>query len=163
MLLLRGLALVLATLTTGLIAGLFYTFSCAVMGGLSLTDDRTYVFAMQKINIAIINGWFFLSFLGSLGLGIVAAILNVGQPGFWWIVAGVVLNAVQFVITSAVNVPMNNRLEAAGPPDQLRDAAGARAAFDRPWRRWNNFRTLLCTAAFACLTIALIAYGGTVA
>jgi uncharacterized membrane protein len=156
MLVLRGLSLVLATVTTGLIAGLYYSFSCAVMPALRRSDDRTLVEAMQQINRAIINGWFFLSFLGSVGFGIIAAILNVGQPMWWWIVAAVVLNAIQFIVTSAVNVPMNNRLEAAGHADRSADLHGVREAFERPWSRSNNLRTLLCTGSLACLAVAMI-------
>jgi hypothetical protein len=35
------------------------------MPGLRRTDDRTFVDAMQSINVAIINGWFALSFAGA--------------------------------------------------------------------------------------------------
>ena len=62
----RGVALVAATMTTGLMAGLFYAFACSVMLGLNRTDDRTFVGAMQRINVAILNAWFLVSFVGAL-------------------------------------------------------------------------------------------------
>ncbi|MGH3838754.1 MAG: hypothetical protein ACRDSG_06445 [Pseudonocardiaceae bacterium] len=61
---LRGVALVAATLATGLQAGLYYAFAVSVMPGLRRIDDRAFVEAMQQINVAIINPWFFLSFFG---------------------------------------------------------------------------------------------------
>ena len=62
----RGGALAAATLTTGLMAGLYYAYAISVMLGLSRTDDRTFLSAMQQINVAILNPWFFVSFLGAL-------------------------------------------------------------------------------------------------
>lgn len=154
---LRGIFLVLTTLTTGLIAGLYYSFSVSVMPGFKRTDDRTMVTGMQGINVAIINGWFFLSFLGSVILGIVSIFLNLGTPVFVWVLVGVILNVIQFLVTMAINVPLNNRLDAAGD----RDVAGTRKAFEAAWTRWNLLRTLLCTAGFAFLTWALVVLGQT--
>ena len=62
----RGGALAAATLTTGLMAGLYYAYAISVMLGLSMTDDRTFLSAMQQINVAILNPWFFVSFFGAL-------------------------------------------------------------------------------------------------
>ena len=45
--------LVASTLTTGLVAGLFYAFSCAVMPGLRRTDDAVLVATMTAVNRAI--------------------------------------------------------------------------------------------------------------
>ncbi len=43
-------ALIATTVTTGLVAGLFYANSISVMLGLKRTDDQTCVNAMQQIN-----------------------------------------------------------------------------------------------------------------
>lgn len=154
----RFAALGAATLAMGLIAGLFYSFSCAVMLGLGRAGDRTFVEAMQRINVAILNGWFFLSFAGALLLTALASLLHLQAP--WrgvlvWIVAALVLYVVVLVVTMAVNVPLNDRLAAGGS-----DAPGAlRVAFEAPWLRWNLVRTLASTAAFGCLTWALVLTG----
>jgi uncharacterized membrane protein len=52
---LDDVVLVAATVTMGLIAGLFYAYACSVMLGLRQTDARTFVYAMQRINVAILN------------------------------------------------------------------------------------------------------------
>ena len=57
-----------ATLCTGLMAGLFYAYSVSVMPGLSGAADRTVVETMQRINVAILNGWFGVVFGGALVL-----------------------------------------------------------------------------------------------
>ena len=70
------IVLVLATVATGLGAGLFYTFSVAVMPGLRRADDATRVRTMQGINIAILNGWFALSFVGAPALTAVSIFVD---------------------------------------------------------------------------------------
>ncbi|HZC99392.1 MAG TPA: hypothetical protein VFA46_04120 [Actinomycetes bacterium] len=47
--LLRGAALVAATMTTGLVAGVFGLYAHTIMPGLRRTDDRTFVAAFQSI------------------------------------------------------------------------------------------------------------------
>ncbi len=54
-----------AALLTGLAAGLFYSYACSVTGALGRLPDREYVMAFQSINTAILNAWFFASFMGS--------------------------------------------------------------------------------------------------
>lgn len=59
--LLRTAALVLATLTVGLMAGVFAIYANALMPGLRRTDDRTFVGAFQSIDKAIINPVFLMT------------------------------------------------------------------------------------------------------
>src|SRR5689334_13053946 len=149
--------LVAATITNGLMAGLFAAYSYAVMPGLGQADDRTFVEAMQQTNAAILNGWFGICFGGALLFAAAAAVLHLGRPGLPWIVAGLVLYAAVLVITFRVNVPLNDRLAAGGP---TADLAAARAAFESTWVRWNVVRAVCSTAAFGCLVGALVGRGG---
>ncbi|SNT61711.1 Uncharacterized membrane protein [Asanoa hainanensis] len=155
----RGGFLALAVLATGLAAGLFYTFSVAVMRGLASTDDRTFVIAMREINIKILNGLFAFSFGGALPFTLVALGLNAGERTVWWIVAAAVLYAIQLGITFGVNVPLNNALVADGDPEKLTDPHAVRVAFEAKWVRWNHVRTWLCLAAFVSLIGAVAEYG----
>ena len=151
--------LVAATITNGLMAGLFAAYSYAVMPGLGQTDDRTFVQAMQQTNAAILNGWFGICFGGALLFAAAAAVLHLGRPGLPWIVAGLVLYAAVLVITFRVNVPLNDRLAAAGAPATLADPAAVRAAFEGVWVQWNVVRAVCSTAAFGCLVGALAVRG----
>jgi len=147
--------LVAATLTTGLMAGLFAAFWYAIMPGLARASDLAFVEGMQRINVAILNGWFGLCFAGALVFSVVAAILHAGaerRAVLPWIVAGAVLYLVVLVVTVAANVPLNDRLDAAGDPDRIGDLHAVRAQFEAAWVRWNAVRTLACTVSFGCLT-----------
>src|SRR5688572_18427375 len=103
---LEGASLVTATLTMGLMAGVFGIFAHAIMPGLRDTDDRTFVAAFQSIDRAFMNPWFLSAFMGALVLTGVAAVLHLlGDTGgvLPWIVAAFVLYLAVFVITIGVN------------------------------------------------------------
>ena len=154
---LRVVSLLGATLTMGLVTGAFALYAHAIMPGLKTTDDRTFVAAFQSIDRAIINPWFMLTgFLGALVLTAAAAALNLGEDVFPWVLAALVAYVIVFVITIAVNVPLNDTLKAAGSADP----ASAREAFhEARWAAFNLVRVVLSTGAFAALAWALVVHG----
>jgi uncharacterized membrane protein len=160
----RSGALVAATITTGLMAGLYYAYACSVMPGLSRTDDRTFITAMQQINVAIINPWFFVSFFGALVLTALAVVLHLRgdeRAVLPWIAAALVLYIATLVITIGFNGALNNELAAAGDPDRIADLAAVRERFEASWVRWNIARAVASTVALGCLTWALVLHGRT--
>ncbi|MEV6324413.1 anthrone oxygenase family protein [Nocardia sp. NPDC051787] len=158
----RLAALVLATLATGLIAGLFYAYANSVMPALARTDDRAMIDVMQKINVVIINPWFMIGFLGAVGFTILAAALHLGREHrstLIWIVLALVLNVIAFAVTSGLNVPLNDQLAAAGDPASITDLAAVRADYESAWVRWNIARGVFHTLAFLALCGALFVAG----
>jgi uncharacterized membrane protein len=131
------------------------------MPGLAKTDDRTFVGAFQAIDRAIINPWFLAGgFVGALVLTLAATIIQLGRDPLPWTAAALLLYLVAFVITIAINVPLNDALKAAGDPDHISDLAAVRTQFNEPrWTTWNLVRTVTSTAAFALLTWALVLHG----
>ncbi len=158
----QAIVLVAATITTGLIAGLFFTYTNSVMPALARSNDRSYIEVMQNINVVIINGWFLLCFVGTPALIGVAVALHLpadARPVLPWTIAAFVLYAATIIITGRFNVPLNNELAAAGDPARLPEPAAVRKRFEEPWVRWNRARTATSLAAFVCLAIALIQLG----
>jgi len=157
---LRAVTLLGATMAMGLAAGTFVLFAHTIMPGLRATDDRTFVAAFQQIDRAIINPWFMITaFLGALVFTIGATVANRGTTALVWIIAALVLYLVAFVITIAVNVPLNDAIEAAGDPAHI-DVTQVREQFNESsWATWNLTRALLTTAAFGLLTWALVLFG----
>ncbi|WP_433198000.1 DUF1772 domain-containing protein [Nocardia sp. CA-107356] len=159
---LRLAALVAATLATGLIAGVFYAYATSVMPALNRTDDRAMIDLMQKINVVIINPWFMIGFMGTVGFTILAAALHLGKDHrttLIWLGVALVLNVIAFAVTSGLNVPLNDQLAAAGDPAQIGDLAKVRADFESAWVRWNIIRAILHTLAFLVLCGALFVAG----
>jgi uncharacterized membrane protein len=154
--------LVAATITAGLMAGLFAAFSYAIMPGLAKAGDAAFVDGMQRINVAILNGWFGICFGGALVFSVLAAVLHLGadrRPVLPWVVAGAALYLVVLIVTFAVNVPLNDQLNAAGDPSRIPDLHAVRERFEAVWVRWNVVRTVACTLAFGCLAWALVLHG----
>lgn len=160
---LREVVLIAATMTMGLMAGVFGIYSNAIMPGLRRTDDRTFVAAFQSIDRAIINPAFMVTFVGALALTALAALLHLtgdGRSILPWTAAAFVLYLLVFVITIRVNVPRNNEIKAAGDVDRMTDLLGVRERFDEArWARWNHVRTFASTVAFGLLAWALVESG----
>jgi uncharacterized membrane protein len=149
-----------ATVVTGLIAGVYYSFACAVMLGLGAAGDRTFIEAMQHINKKIENPLFFLTFFGALVLPAWAL------RKYWqdrrlrmWIAAGLGLYVIGLLTTMGVNIPLNNDLAAAGNPAKIADPAAVRTHFENTWNTWNIARAVLSTGAAACLARAMMLLG----
>ncbi|MER5732688.1 anthrone oxygenase family protein [Streptomyces sp. NPDC002138] len=153
----QSATLVAATVSTGLMAGLYFAFDISVMPGLGRGDDQTYVTAMRNINDAIDNGLFGLLFLGAfLATGVAAAQQQRGgrpDAARWgWTAFG--LYALSLVVTAAINIPLNTQLARAGA-----DFGAARSRFGARWTGGNIVRTVACTAALAALGRALTLHG----
>jgi uncharacterized membrane protein len=148
-------ALVAATLTSGLLAGVFVFYAHTVMPALRRADDATFVSTYALLDRAIVNPWFMVSgFLGAPILTAAAAALSVGEDPLWWIVAALALHVVMVVVTARVHLPRNDALTAADQAGHR--TAQVRAAFDeRRWVRWNLLRVGVSTAACAVLAVAL--------
>ncbi|MBA3282754.1 MAG: DUF1772 domain-containing protein [Acidimicrobiia bacterium] len=161
--LVRGITLIAATITMGLIAGLFYAFAQAIMPGLGQSDDRTFVAGFQAIDKAINNPWQAAGFVGAPVFTSLAAALHLGpddRSSLAWIVAALVLFGVVLAITFRVHLPLNDEIQAAGESDHIVDLAAVRERFESKWVRWNVARAAFCTAAFGCLAQALTLFGG---
>ncbi|MEV7616869.1 anthrone oxygenase family protein [Streptomyces sp. NPDC089799] len=153
--------LIAATITTGWMSGLFYGFSVSVMPGLARAADRTVIETMQRINVAILNGWFLLGYLGALvftGIALGLSVPSDGRPALVPLIGAFVTYAAAMILTARVNIPLNNALEAAGAPDRMSDATATtvRQSFERPWVRANAWRAVLCTASLGFLAWALL-------
>lgn len=153
--LMRTVAMGVALLCNGLLGGVFLAFACAIVPGLRRVDDHVYVTAFRAVNAAILNGWFLTVFLGAPLFAIAAVVVSPTGSAQWWAVAGLVCAIVTFVVTAAVNVPLNQRLDAASgqaPSEQ----ASARRAFERRWNAAHLIRTATSVGAAGFLTIAVL-------
>jgi uncharacterized membrane protein len=157
---LRVAALLVATMATGLVAGVYASYANAFMPGLAKTDDKTFVGAFQAVDRAIVNPLFLgLGFVGALLFTLLAGLLSLKEKALPWIAVAFVLYLVTMILTIAVNVPLNDALKAAGDPNTI-DVAAARAAFDESkWRTYNLIRTVLAIGSFGLLGWALCLTG----
>ena len=110
--LLRAAALLAATMTMGIMTGVFQLYAYAIMPGLGRTDDRTFIGAFQQIDRAIISPWLFVSFFGTLVFTGLAAALRLGgdeRSALPWIVGAFALYLPVVVITLGINSTAQRR------------------------------------------------------
>jgi uncharacterized membrane protein len=159
----QSATLLVATMTTGLMAGVFGLYAHTIMPGLGRTDDRTFVGAFQSIDRAVINRWFIPTFLGALVSTALAGMLHLRDRDHSvlpWVGAAFALYLPAVIITFTVHVPRNDEIKAAGPPDEMTDPAAVRERFDETtWARWNVVRAATTTGALGCLAWALVLHG----
>lgn len=147
--------LLLGLLASALMAGFFYAYSVSVMRGLAATDPLAAALAMRNINALIRTPVFFFGFFGALGFPLVAALLAPRRSVMLLALAGALAYGLgAFAVTIAVNVPLNDALEAATPT--VENAATLWRDYAAPWTRWNHVRTVASIISFALLTVALV-------
>lgn len=143
---LSNLTLILAIMSTALIAGLYYSYSCSVNPGLGNLGNRDYLIAMQSINRAILNPAFFASFIGTLILLPLAAWLNctsMQSPRFLFLLAATLVYAIaSFGLTVFGNVPLNEMLETVNPDTMpAKELEAFRLRFEPAWNQYHTIRT----------------------
>lgn len=158
---LENAVLVVAGTMTALVAGLFFGFSVAVNGALHRLTDSEYVRAMQSINRVILRPLFLVTFVGPVVLLPLAAYLqlSVSSVRFALLLAASPLYIVgTFVLTTAGNVPLNERLARFdGSEASAGDVAAAREQFETPWNRLHRVRTIASVAATFLTFVAAVA------
>jgi uncharacterized membrane protein len=145
------------TLGCGLIAGLFFAFSVAVMQALARLPSAGGIAAMQSINSAILNPLFLSVFLGTAAgcaLVMITALARWHPPGSVYLLVGGALYLVgSLVVTVVFNVPKNEALASVAPTDP--DGVGLWADYLVSWTTWNHVRTVASLASSSSLMLGL--------
>ena len=139
--------LILATLLTGLSAGLCFTWSNAVTTGLSRLDDISYLAAFQQMNRTILNPTFFVVFLGPVLVIAASAFLhkNSATPVVWMMIAATILYFVGVALVTVFgNVPINEVLNNTDLNTiSSMDAQALRMRFEHDWVKLHQIRTYM--------------------
>lgn len=141
------LALV-AAIGSGMVGGIFFIFSTTIIAALDRGPAEQAVAVMQSINHVILQPLFLGLFVGTALVGIAVVAAAPGDPLAW---TGAVLYVVGSLgLTRAVNIPLNNALDAAPG-----GGAAAWEAFRPRWMVGNHVRTVASIAAAVAFTLAV--------
>ncbi|MBG0568596.1 anthrone oxygenase family protein [Actinoplanes aureus] len=139
------------TIGSGLLAGVFFAFSAFVMSGLRRLPEASGAAAMRSINVTAQRPPLMIALFGVSALCvvmIVRALATWSRPGAAWLLVGAILTIVgAFGVTAAINVPLNNRLD-AGTVTWSQFLAG--------WDPANHARTILCLVGCAVLLVGAL-------
>jgi len=153
--------LLLTTFFVAITTGILYGYACSVNPGLRKLSDAEYLHAMQEINRAILNPWFFACFVGPLLTYLATCFIMYQSHGvnetFLLTCSSALLYFFGvFIITIVKNVPLNDAL------DQIHVAESSvellhnhRRMFEVPWNLFHLVRTTTGVVALIILLLAL--------
>ena len=149
--------LVMTILGSGLMAGLFCSFSNFIMRSLAQISPASGICAMQSINIVIVRPVFLLVFFGTGMLSVVAMALGWQLLNSLALTLGCLGSGIYILgclgVTMAFNVPLNNRLAVVLP-----DSKEGQVMWDLylvKWVFWNHVRSLATILSTLCFAMAL--------
>lgn len=148
---------ILTALGSGLIGGLYFVFSAAIMKALGRLPAEQGIAAMQSINIVIINPVFLGAFFGTAIGGvmlIVAAVFDWNTASVWLIGGALIYIVPGFLLTFVFNVPLNNELAAVSSTDAASLEIWKRYLTD--WTFWNHIRATASLVSALLLMVGLV-------
>ena len=155
------LILASAILSTGLMAGIFFTWSNAVKPGIGKLNDIEYLKALQSMNRVILNIQFKIVFFISIISVALVPVLNFDlYPNsiFWIFIFILVIYWVgAFGVTLFGNIPINEKLDKIN----LKSVSSQkikllRESIESNWNNLNLIRTISSFIAFLLLILSLI-------
>ncbi|MBV8253628.1 MAG: DUF1772 domain-containing protein [Chitinophaga sp.] len=149
--------LIITVCFTGLMAGLFYSWSVSVIPGLAKLNDEQFLSSMQSMNRAILNPLFLIVFTGNILLLAIATWLQFHHEGYRYFMLTSALYMIGvFGITAFGNVPLNDTLDKFDILHAGKEAmAEMRRNFEDPWVKLHTIRTIAAVLAFICGLIGL--------
>jgi uncharacterized membrane protein len=141
---------------SGLLGGVFFTFSTFVMSGLRRIPAPAGITAMQSINRQAPTPPLMLLLLGTSAACVVLAVVAIvrwGSTTATLALIGALLAIVPMVLTGTYHVPRNDALALVDPNGP--EAAEAWRHYLAQWVPWNHLRTLASLAGATLLTISL--------
>lgn len=154
---------IVAALLCAMTTGLLFGFSVVVMPGLGTLDDRDFLRGFKVMDRVIQDAQplFMVVWIGSVLAVVATAVLGVldldGSARLLAIAAAAVhLLGVQLP-TAAINIPLNNTLQALDLDLLDVSALGsARQDFEARWNRWNGIRSGFGAVATVMLLVLLL-------
>ena len=151
-----------AVIACGLIAGVFLAFSDFVMKALFAAGPASGIEAMQLINRKVYGSVFMALLIAMLVISVALApyaVMYMTSPAAAWIICGCVLYVIGvFIVTAAINVPMNQRLDAMN--HESRDTASYWVVYAASWTLWNHVRTIASAGSAVSFLIGCLLLGG---
>jgi uncharacterized membrane protein len=153
--------LALAIFLTGLMAGIFFTWSNAVKPGIGKLGDIEYLRALQSMNRVILNNAFRIIFLGAI---IAVALVPVfyfnlyPKNIFWLFVFTLVIYWIGvFGVTVSGNIPLNEILDKTNLESiTLEEIKTLRKSIELKWNNYNLIRCISSGITFILLIASFL-------
>ena len=134
----------ITALSSGLMAGVYFTFSGFVMKAFAKIESSQGIAAMNSINETILRSLFMPLFFGSSIISLVLIIVAFSQwsnaDSVLMLIAGLVYFVGMFLCTAIFNVPLNNVL--ASVDKNSSNVEQVWSHYLTTWTKWNHLRTV---------------------
>ena len=153
--------LALAILLTGLMAGIFFTWSNAVKPGIGKLSDIEYLRALQSMNRVILNNAFKIIFLGAI---IAVALVPIfyfnlyPRNIFWLFVFTLIIYWIGvFGVTVSGNIPLNEILDKTNLESITSEEIKIlRKSIEVKWNNFNLIRSISSGITFILLIVSFL-------
>ena len=160
---LAGVSVTRSLIMAAGMAGTFFGFSTGVMPGLNAARPGSAIDAMQGINQKIQNPVFVAMFLLvpvlAAAAGVLLLTLDQKSAAILFFVAAGVYFVGALVPSFAVNIPMNNDLDAAAIPKDMAEAAKLWSDYSGRWTAWNTVRAVFSWASVLAMSLGVYYWG----
>ena len=148
-----------AILLTGLMAGIFFTWSNAVKPGIGKLSDLEYLRALQSMNRVILNKAFIGIFLGAvIAVALVPIFHFKLSPDniFWILILALVTYWIGvFGVTVFGNIPLNEILDKINLESiTLEEIKALRTSIEVKWNNLNLIRSISSGITFLLLIVS---------
>ncbi|PQB05868.1 DUF1772 domain-containing protein [Aureitalea marina] len=159
----KPILLIVTLLTTGLTAGLCFTWGNAVTPGIGKLGTLAYLQSFQEMNRSILNPVFFIVFLGPVVLNIANLIVfrSAAKPVLFLLIGAAIVYFIGlFLVTVLGNVPLNEILDKTDLLSaSTEELVQLRERFEKPWNSFHNIRSWSSLTSFLLLAITLLMAG----
>ena len=153
--------LAIAILFTGLMAGIFFTWSNAVKPGIGKLSDLEYLTALQSMNRVILNNTFKLVFIGAvIAVAFVPIFYFNLYPKniFWLFISALIIYWFgAFGVTIFGNIPLNEILDKCNLESMtLSEIKALRTSIEAKWNNLNLIRSVSSFITFILLIFSCL-------
>jgi uncharacterized membrane protein len=157
----QTIILALAILFTGLMAGIFFTWSNAVKPGIGKLSDLEYLKAFQSMNRVILNNAFRLVFTGALiAVALVPVFyFNLYPKNIFWVflLTLVIYWIGAFGVTILGNIPLNEILDKTNLESiSSEEVKELRRSIEVKWNNLNLIRAISSGITFLSLLVSFL-------
>lgn len=157
----QTIILVFAIFLTGIMAGIFFTWSNAVKPGIGKLSDLEYLNALQSMNRVILNGAFLIVFVGAIIAVALVPLFHFHlypKNIFWLFICILLIYWIGvFGITVFGNIPLNEILDKTNLESiTLEEIKALRSTIENKWNNFNLIRSISSGITFLLLIFSIL-------
>ena len=159
----KNTIIIVAIISTGIMSGIFFTWTNAVKPGIGTLNNISYLTAFKAMNKVILNPLFYIVFILPVLMIPISAYMSYGSPNFYvfkllFATTLIYLFGV-FIVTINGNIPINELLENTDLQKiSETELSSLRENIETKWNNFNLIRTISSFISFSLLVFCLFKY-----